>query len=201
MLRPSIRSLFLCIAAAAMAAASPILPVSYTATPAEGQAQGGTFNYFDDTGAQLIDGTLGVDNWQANLGNGNAYEWVGWRVAEPSLEFNFAGSVNITEVKIGFQHTENAGIFLPASVTIGGDSFAIGPNEVANGSRGFLTFSGNWSGPTLGISITDANTGGWIFVDEVEFEGEEAGAVPEPATGFLILSAGLVALLARFRRK
>ncbi|MFM7696730.1 MAG: hypothetical protein ACKO6G_08675, partial [Vulcanococcus sp.] len=57
-------------------------PVNYTATPAEGQAQGGSYNYFDDTGSQLTDDILGYYDWTANLGNGQAYEWVGWRLVD-----------------------------------------------------------------------------------------------------------------------
>jgi hypothetical protein len=51
---------------------SYIVPLNYTATPGQGQTQGGTYNYFDDTNNQLIDGILGVNDWTANLGNGAA---------------------------------------------------------------------------------------------------------------------------------
>src|SRR5262245_4863952 len=47
-----------------------IVPASYTSTPGQGQAEGGSLNYFDDGGVQLTDTILGVNDWQANLGNG-----------------------------------------------------------------------------------------------------------------------------------
>ena len=58
-------------------AQTSVVPSSYTATAGEGLAQGGNFNYFDNTGMQLTDGVTGVNDWTANLGNGSAYEWVG----------------------------------------------------------------------------------------------------------------------------
>lgn len=195
-----IRSLLLCIVASALSAvAAPILPVSYTATPGEGQAQGGSLNYFDDTNAQLIDGDLGANNWNAN----DAYEWVGWKVAEPSLTFHFAGMVAVNEVRIGFNRNDDSGIYLPSSINIGGDVFAIAANGISDNSRGFLTFTGDWTGPSLSIEISDGDAGRWIFVDEVKFDGvgNEAAAVPEPATGMLFLSAGLLALVGTWKRR
>jgi hypothetical protein len=193
-----IRSLLLCIAASALSAvAAPILPVSYTATPGEGQAQGGSLNYFDDTGAQLTDGVLGANNWNAN----DAYEWVGWKVAEPSLNFNFAGTVAVNEVRIGFNRNDGSGIYLPSSIQIGGDVFAIAANGIADNSRGFLTFTGDWSGSSLSIALSDGDAGRWIFVDEVKFDGDMAAAVPEPATGMLFLSAGLLTLVGTWKRR
>src|SRR5580693_1478272 len=62
------------------AGAIPLVPISYTATPGEGTNQGGYYNYFDDTGHQLTNGIYGVNDYSADLGNGPAYEWVGWRI-------------------------------------------------------------------------------------------------------------------------
>ena len=68
--------------------AQVVIPTGYTATPGEGQAQGGSYNYFDDTGHQLTDGVFGVNDWTANLGHGNAYEWVGWISVDPSPHYS-----------------------------------------------------------------------------------------------------------------
>src|SRR5580692_6062496 len=100
------------------ASAIPLVPISYTATPGEGIAQGGYYNYFDDTGHQLTDGIYGVNDWSANLGNGIAYEWVGWRVADPTITFQFSTPVTINQVGIDFNKTTSDMIFLPSSVTI-----------------------------------------------------------------------------------
>jgi hypothetical protein len=171
------------------AGASPLVPTSYTATPGEGIAQGGTYNYFDDTGRQLIDGIYGTNDWSANLGNGNAYEWVGWRVADPVITFQFSGPVTIDQVGIDFNRTEEptALIFLPGTVSIGGTDFSVAPNAIPDDSRGTLFFNGSWNGTTLTIDLVHSNPNTWIFVDEITFDGV---LVPEPSA-FMLLTGGL----------
>ncbi len=161
-------------------------------------AQGGSFDYFDETGSQLTDGVFGVDSWNADLGNGPAYEWVGWRVADPVITFNFASSVTLQSVIIGFNRHEGVLIFLPPTVKIGGDTFTLGGSELDNGTRGDLSFSGSWTGNSLQIELADADGSHWIFVDEIRFE-----AIPEPRVVELAAALGVVGfvLKRRFRLK
>lgn len=187
-----------CLAAhAAPAAAQYVTPASYTATPGET----GTYNYFDDTGRQLTDGVLGVNYWGADLGNGPAYEWVGWRRAAPHLVFAFDAPVAISRVQIGFGRTEGVLVYLPSSVTVGGTAFALTGTELPDGTRGFLNFDGAFSGSTLTIDMDDGDPNRWIYVDEVRFVRASPQVVPEPATDAL-LAAGLagVGMVVRRRR-
>lgn len=161
-----------------------IIPTSYTATPGQGTAQGGSWDYFDDTGSQLTDGGFGVDDWTANLGNGPAYEWVGWRTVDPSFTFNFASTVTVDKVFIDFERAQGAGIYLPTTVTIGGTTFTLTGNELPNQTRGTLEFDGSWTGSSLSMDMTRSL---WLFVDEVQFN-----AVPEPAGFALVAGLGLV---------
>jgi hypothetical protein len=158
------------------------------ATPGEGANQGGYFNYFDDTGSQLTDGVYGVNNWQTDLGNGPAYEWVGWRVADPVITFTFSNPVTIDQVGIDFNRDNQplSQIFLPSTVTINGVNFAVSPNAIPDMTRGTVLFSGSWTGTNLTVTLTDSDATRWIFVDEVTFD---AVAVPEPS-GLLLMIGG-----------
>jgi hypothetical protein len=154
-----------------------VTPSAYTATPGEGVAQGASYNYFDETGRQLIDNVLGSNNLSADLGNGPAYEWVGWRLANPTLIFQFPNPAPIGWVRIGFHHNTTNQTYLPSLVTIGERSYTLTGAELDNGTRGFLEFPGYWLTNSLIITLSDSNSSRWIFVDEVQFIAQG----PEPA--------------------
>ncbi len=182
---------------AASAQAGLVTPSSYTLTTGEV----GHFSYFDDTGKQLTDGILGADLWSADLGNGGAYEWVGWYITEPTMLAVFAQSVNITQVSIGFNRGAG-GVALPSNVNIAGTNFALTRTELGEGKRGFLNFNVSLTGVSqVQITITDGATPSWIFMDEVQFAGTAgAGSVPEPGTTVLVAAGIGLAALARKRK-
>jgi len=151
----------------AMATPTVSLPIlSYTTPPGET----GMVSYADDTGNQLADGILGTDDILTDQGSGTAYEWVGWTdLTEPvTLTFTLQGDVSIAAVEIGFNHREGFGIFVPASVTINGQSFDLAADAVPNNQRKELTFNGPFNGPTVNIVLHHRGRG-WILVDEVRF--------------------------------
>ncbi len=142
----------------------PIL--AYSAPP----GQTGMVSFFDDTGNQLSDGVIGSDDILADLGNGTAYEWLGWtEQTDPiTLTFTLPEGVNITGVQIGFNHREGLAIFVPASVTINGLDFDLQADAVPNNQRAYLTFTGSFTGPHVEIVLHHRGCG-WILVDEVKF--------------------------------
>lgn len=171
-----------------------VIPLSYTA-PA---GTVGVYSYFDDGGSQLTDEILGADDWTANLGSGNAREWVGWSGAStnPTLTFTFSDSPTIRSVLIGFNRGEVTGaIFLPSQVAIGGTIFSMTGSELPDNTRGFLQYDGSWTGNTLPIAFTQS--GPWLFIDEVRFS---TSAIPEPAVTALGLGVGMLATV-MYRRK
>jgi len=154
--------LFGALTISGVAAADLITPSSYTATPGEK----GYYYEIDETGTQLIDGVIGTNNWQEDLGNGNSYEWIGWLVANPHLNFAFDAPVKIEQVAIGFY--QGSSIYVPKSVIINGKSFTLSGNEIAGG-RKFLKFNGPFTGPSIEIDLIDDDAGKWIFIDEIQF--------------------------------
>lgn len=189
------------------ASAQFVVPTSYTATPGEGTGSGGSFNYFDDPatpggpGVQLTDDIIGTDDWTANLGNGSAQEWVGWLTQDPTASFSFAAPATVTQVQIGFNRAEGAGIFLPSNVNVNGQVFALTGTEIANGTRGFLNFDVNFTGTTLPLTLSDGNVNRWIFVDEVRFVGAPV-TVPEPsALPLVVCGFGVIGTMVAVRRK
>lgn len=144
------------------AAADFMTPSSYMITNGEK----GYYYEIDETGTQLVDGIIGTNNWQEDLGNGNSYEWVGWLVANPHLSFTFDTPVKIEQVSIG--PYQGNPIYVPKTVIINGKTFSLSGNEIAGG-RKFLKFQGPFIGPNIEIALIDDNTGSWIFIDEVQF--------------------------------
>ena len=193
--------LFICLLVVFVqgAISGTITPVSYVATPGEPHSGYATYEYTDNTGKQLIDGVLGVNQWDANFGNGPAYEWVGWIRQNPTITFDFGSSVTVTTVSIGFNRTGAAGIGLPPSVTVNGNTFSVPANALADATRGFLSFSGSWTGSSLTLNVpVPAINQTFLFIDEVRFDS--ATGVPEPGTG-LLLTGALGAFAVAFRRR
>ena len=146
-----------------------IVPSMYTATLGEGIAASGDFDYFDESLNQLTDGIIGDNDWTKDLGNGNAHEWVGWLTIDPTIDFTFSSLVSISQISIGFSHSEAAGIYLPKSVEINGKLFKLKGTEIANGKRGFINFDIQYSGTNVNIGLADNDSNRWIFVDEIKF--------------------------------
>ncbi|MEI6320024.1 MAG: PEP-CTERM sorting domain-containing protein [Pseudomonadota bacterium] len=185
--------------------AATVTPLSYVATPAEGQAQGGSFNYFDDGGRQLIDGIFGGNNWQSDLGNGPAQEWVGWLIANPVITFDFGSQVSITGMILGMNRDSSAGIHIDLAGNANGQLFSIGPNDLPDDTRGDLsvTFAQALVGSSVIVSLVDTRqSGAWLFLDEIQFVGTSSTAVvPVPgALALMLPGLALIGLVARRRR-
>ncbi len=108
---------------ASFAMADAVKPVSYDM--ANGNT--GSFHYWDDTytgsgdrtvdGAalagglgQLTDGVTGDNDWAANLGNGNAYEWVGWLNVNPQITFTFSEATTFTQIAVHANNAQYGGV-------------------------------------------------------------------------------------------
>ncbi|HEY4899892.1 MAG TPA: PEP-CTERM sorting domain-containing protein [Terriglobales bacterium] len=118
------------------------------------------------------------------------------------MTFNFASSVTINSVDIWVDNTIGyGGVYLPSGVTIGGNFFAIAPDNVNPNSRDY-TFSGlNITGNSVDVQFFQTPGVGtpWIMVGEVTFNGG-ANATTEPSS-LLLLGSGLLGAVGVIRRK
>lgn len=217
------------ILASAPAQAAPIFPSSYDMLNGNGVASSGSFNYWDlnysGVGAMtttdnaplsgglgdLTDGIIPTDNWLnvENLAGTGPY--VGWRdgnsllAPNPTVTFRFAGPIDLASITIYVDDSGGAGgVSIPASVDIGYEGFGYTNFVLVDPDPSFAPVSFTFSGLALTGSAFDVrfnNGNEWVFVSEVTFDGSPAStAVPEPATGLLLLS-GIAAGAYRRRRR
>lgn len=184
------------------ALAVQVVPTSYSMS----NGTSGAFTYFDDTysgsgcktcpGAflsgglgDLTDGIFATLNW--NYGN---VPWVGWSASQV-VTFNFAPNTAIDTVSFRFDDSNSGGVAPPASVTIGGQVFAV-TDPVGTAPFTFTVSGLNLVGSSVPITIT-TRSGSWMMLSEVTFQS--TSAVPEPGTALLML-LGAVGLLRVFGR-
>ena len=141
-------SIALSLGVSNVANAAAISPISYDMLNGNGQAIGGSFNYWDKnyTGSgnttqdnaplsgglgDLTDGVIATDNW-LNVENVTGEgPYVGWLSLDPTITFNFANIVNIDSVTIYVDDYNGVGagnVRVPHSVNLsmGGASFSSG---------------------------------------------------------------------------
>jgi hypothetical protein len=216
-------SAFAAVAAASVLVlhATPVLaasvsPTSYAMPNGDGQAHGGSYNYWDRsyTGSgstttdgaalsgglgKLTDGFISSTPWYLVSNAAGTGEYVGWYAGytlNPVITFNFAGAPVIDTITIQLDNTYVGGVYAPAAILIDGLSLAFTPP--ASGSVGSVSFTGLG---LLGNSHTiefDQAFGGWTFVSEISFDGHSSA--PEPAS-LALLGLGLTGLACARRRR
>ena len=205
------------LAVPAAANAAQLVVTSYDTPNGDGQASGGSFNYWDKnyTGAgakttdgapltggvgDLTDGIVAKDFWynvENGAGEGPYVGWYALSSLNPVVKFNLAGVSAVTEIRIHLDNSGVGGVFTPAAILINGVNSAFsGP---AAGSIGWVTFSGlNLTGSSQTIEFRQ-DPFRWAFVSEVQFLGNR---VPEPAAWAMMLSGfGLAGAAMRRRNK
>jgi hypothetical protein len=193
----------------------PVLtPTSYAMANGDGQASGGGFNYWDDTYngvgnrnvdrsplsgglGQLTDRVFGTNAWEANLGNGPAQEWVGWRDFNPTITFTFAQPAEFTIVGVFANNSGFGGVSVfqsyTASFSNDGVTFTnpltrtLSALERADTTARFYDLdTGGITAQYVRFEFVRANT--WTFIGEVSF----LGTIPAPGSAALLALAGVV---------
>jgi hypothetical protein len=149
--------------------------------------------YVDSTGNELTDGIDANIAWGpgVSIGPGDILPLVGWQNNNPTIQFNFAATVNIGALEVWFADSNgSAGVAMPSAVTLstsGGYSqnFPV-VDPLGYGATVPVTISGlNISTDNLTLTVTRSQQ--WTMLSEVRFFER---TVPEP-TGLVLIAAML----------
>ena len=202
--------------------AATIAPTSYNMRNGDGQASGGSFNYWDKeySGAgskttdaallsgglgNLTDGVIATQHWNTVENIAGTGPYVGWYSPNgvPVITFNFLTSHNFNLITLYLDDDEGFGIVeLPASarVQIGAfdQTFTIGP-QAGPAPKAIQLNLGGQAGSQINLTLNYATQ--WIFLSEVRFEGDAApSGIPEPSTTALFAIGGVALLFAKLRQ-
>lgn len=221
--RPSSLCLALSFALAGLAApahAAPLAPVSYDMLNGYGNANSGSYNYWDKayTGSgntsvdfdplsgglgDLTDGTIATQRWDMVENLEGTGPYVGWSSIYPSITFHFGATQNFGSVTVWHDDANGHGnVATPSafSVTVGAKTQRFDITDPATDTpfASVLNLGRGFVGDTLILQVFRYDTA--VFLSEVQFTN--AAAVPEPATwaGMAVGLVGLMGLAARRRK-
>ena len=155
-----------------------ILPVSYNV---DQDTDTGSYQYHDWTGEQLIDGEYGIAPWSADLGNGNAYEWLGWS-NDPivNIDFDFGEITQVDRILVGTTQDHPADVVLPSIDIYSGEAgnWTLVKSQITPESTDNNNIYRTYAFELLGlntryvrVTLKHSLDGPWTFVDEVDFFG------------------------------
>lgn len=205
-------ALLACVATGARADSLSVS--SYDTHNGDGQAHGGTYNYWDatydghghrhqdhgflhgGTGA-LTDGVIATQAWNAVSNVDGTGQYVGWK-GSPTITFHFGSTVVIDGITLYVDDSDVGGVTSPGAVIVDGVTYDNGGYADDFGGTQAITIGGlHIVGDCVTITLVDSSS--WVFMSEATFDGM-VSSVPEPASiGMMLAGVGLLAWRARRR--
>jgi hypothetical protein len=196
--------------------AVPLTVSSYSMPNGDGQAHGGSYNYWDAlyagcTGTQcttdglsgsslsgstgkLTDGIVATSDWYLVSNTAGTGQYVGWLQPSVSITFNFTAPVTIESVSFYVDNSHVGGVFAPDLFTVAGVGYANPQWLNASAPQTFMVSGLSISGSSVTVDLHNP-TDFWVFLSEVTFSGTTGSQVPEP-TSLALLGIGLAGLAA-----
>jgi predicted outer membrane repeat protein len=167
----------------------------------------------------LTDGTVGVTNFAANLGNGAAYEWVGWALnpqfpptpidttdSFATITFKLTSPALVNTVSLFINNSARVeggvAIFGTATISFSNDdvnfvdpvTYITSSADQADATARYINIATNQTTPFQYVQIHlthDPNfQNSWVFLSEVNFDGTTNGNAATPEPASALL-AGL----------
>ncbi len=208
---------------AGAAQAAQLVVTSYDMPNGDGQANGGTWNYWDahytgngatttdglsgstlDSGlGKLTDGVIATSPWYEVSDSNGTGQYVGWELPDvATITFHFAAPVALDEIKLYVDNSHSGGVYAPEAVVVDGTAYD-NPAWASPSAPQVIDLTGLGIASdqvTLTLRSFDPNPGFWVFLSEAQFFGT-ASVVPEPGNVALMLAGlSMLALAARRRR-
>jgi hypothetical protein len=201
-----------CVAAAR---ADALAVTSYDMPNGDGQAHGGSYNYWDatydghghrhhdgsfldgGTGA-LTDGVIATEAWNAVSNLQGTGEYVGWH-GSPTITFHFASTVTIDSITLHVDDSDIGGVTAPGAIVVDGTTFDNSHYaDYFPGPQAITLDDLHIVGNSVTLQLLDPTS--WVFVSEITFDGS-VSSVPETGNVAMMLAGlGLLGCVARRRR-
>jgi PEP-CTERM motif len=197
------------LAATGAHAASLLTVSSYAMPNGDGQAHSGSYNYWDATYSncvasncttdglsgsnlsgglgKLTDGVIATQPWYDVSNDAGTGQYVGW-LQSPTIDFNFAGSVTVGEIKLYVDNSHIGGVTAPDSVVVDGTTY-LNPAWASASAPQIIDITGlHLTGGSVTVTLHDPTY--WVFLSEAQFYST---TVPEPST-WIMMTLGFAGL-------